>query len=157
MDTNEDEARLEKRYDDFYQKLRKRMRHWVESTGQDHRWAELLMIAPDIFHLMVCLVFDKDVPQREKTKLFAAIAYFFSPLDLLPELLLGPIAFIDDIALACFVINSMLSSVDTDVIRKHWAGEGDILELVEVVAAKGDEWLGTGLWKRVRQYIARRK
>ncbi|NUQ42510.1 MAG: DUF1232 domain-containing protein [Calditrichaceae bacterium] len=41
---------------------------------------------------------------------FAAI-YFFSPLDLLPEALLGPLGFADDAALLAFVIKRIIDKV----------------------------------------------
>lgn len=42
--------------------------------------------------------------------IFAAI-YFFSPLDLLPEALLGPLGFADDAALLAFVIKRIIDKV----------------------------------------------
>jgi len=42
--------------------------------------------------------------------IFAAI-YFFSPLDLLPEALLGPLGFADDAALLAFVIKRVIDKV----------------------------------------------
>ena len=107
----------------------------------------------ELFHLLVCLLFDKDVPEREKTKILMAIAYFISPLDLLPELLLGPVAFVDDVAIACFVLNSLMKNVEPEIINRHWAGEDDVLELVEIVVSHGDAWLGSGLFRRIKGFL----
>ena len=142
-----------KRYEDFYRKLRVRIRKWLDERETEHKWAEILLLAPDLFHLLVCLLFDKDVPEREKTKILMAVAYFISPLDLLPELLLGPVAFVDDIAIACFILNSLMKNVEPEVIERHWAGEDDLLELVAIVVSRGDAWLGSGLFRRIKGYL----
>ena len=140
---------MQKRCEDFYQKLRVRIRKWLDERETEHKWAEILLLAPDLFHLLVCLLFDKDVPEREKTKILMAVAYFISPLDLLPELLLGPVAFVDDIAIACFILNSLMKNVEPEVIERHWAGEDDLVELVAIVVSRGDAWLGSGLFRRI--------
>ena len=146
---------MEKRYEDFYRKLRGRIRKWLDGREKKHKWAEILLLAPDLFHLLVCLLFDKDVPEREKTKILMAIAYFISPLDLLPELLLGPVAFVDDVAIACFVLNSLVKNVEPEVIERHWAGEDDLLEIVAVVVSHGDAWLGSGLFRRIKGFLGK--
>ena len=58
-----------------------------------------------------------------KQKVGAAIAYFISPVDLIPEGLVGPAGYIDDVALAAYVLNSILNSVGPEVLEDHWAGD----------------------------------
>jgi len=71
---------------DFYQQLRADIRTWLETkTGRSSKWSEYLLVAPDLFHLLCKLALDKEVPAGEKAKLAGAIAYFVSPIDLLPE------------------------------------------------------------------------
>jgi len=43
---------------------------------------------------------DARIPLAHKAQLAAAIAYFVSPFDLIPEGLIGPGGFLDDIALS---------------------------------------------------------
>jgi len=142
---------------DFYHLLRRRIRAWAESkTGRMHRFAEFLLWGPDLFHLLVKLVNDDDVPRKHKLQIGFAIAYFISPIDLLPDMLLGPIGFLDDIALAAFVLNNLLNDVDPKVLRKHWAGDEDVLVVVRKVVREADRILGKGLALKVRALVGRR-
>ena len=135
--------------DDFYQKLRLKFKDWSGS----HKWAEYLMCAPDLFHLLCKLSLDKEVPSSEKLKLGAAITYFISPIDFLPEALLGPVGYMDDIALAAFVLNSIVNNTNEELLLKHWAGERDILELIRQILAVADKMVGSGLWRKLKKLI----
>ena len=97
---------------DFYQRLRLELREWAESEGRGHQWLSWVMLAPDLFHLLIRLAADPEVSLTEKGKLGAVILYFISPLDLLPELLLGPPGFLEDIVLATYALNSMINSTN---------------------------------------------
>lgn len=138
----------------FYRKLRKRMMSWIETEeGRTHKWAEILMAGPDLFHLLWRLTLDPEVPGGMKVKLIGALTYFISPIDLLPEAFLGPIGYLDDIALAAYVLNDLVNRSDPELIRKHWAGDGDGLDLIRKIVAVADEMIGSGLWERVKKYL----
>jgi uncharacterized membrane protein YkvA (DUF1232 family) len=137
---------------DFYQNLRNRIKTWLQSEeGRKTEWADLLLLAPDLFHLLCKLVIDSEVPVAEKAKLGAAIVYFMFPVDLLPEALVGPIGYADDIAVAAWVLNNMLNRIDQRIIVKHWAGEGQILELIQSIVAQADKMIGSGLWEKIKR------
>ena len=141
---------------DFYKKLRSQIDKWAESKhAKRYRWAKYILIAPDLFHLLTRLSIDPEVPVQHKAKVVAALAYFIMPFDLLPELLVGPIGFVDDIALASYVINGIVNNVDPEIVRRHWAGKSDILILVKEVLATADKMIGKGLWHKVRQVLSR--
>ena len=125
--------KADEKHEDFYRRLRARMRSWLAGKGRGHKWADILMAAPDLFHLLVRLSVDPDVPRSERAKLWGAIAFFISPVDLIPELVLGPVGFIDDAALAAYVLHSLLQHTDAEVLRRHWAGDGDVLEVIQRV------------------------
>lgn len=135
--------------EDFYQKLRKKIRNWAQSKkGKTSKWSEYIMAAPDLFHLLVKLSLDKNIPAKEKAKLAAAIAYFISPLDFIPELILGPIGYVDDIALAAYVLNNLINKIDPEIIVKYWAGDTDILFLIKKILKVSDEMVGHK-WKKI--------
>ena len=139
---------------DFYQKLRRKIKTWSEKEeNQSYRWAKWLLLAPDLFHLLIRLVADPDVPLTEKVKLAAVVAYFISPLDLLPEMILGPTGFLDDIVLSAYALNSMVNRVDPVLVRKHWAGEGDVLITLQNIVNLADQMIGSGLFKKIRRVI----
>ena len=142
---------------DFYQSLRHRIREWLNTrNGSAGKWAEYLMLVPDLFHLLCKLSIDNEVPVKERIKLGAAIAYFVSPFDLVPEALVGVIGFADDIALAAYVLNSLVNTCNSDILKRHWAGDRDVLELIQRILRSGDRMgrtgvLGKGVWKKVKR------
>ena len=145
---------MDEKEHDFYQKLRQRIKAWYEKEGSSsYRWAEWLLLAPDLFHLLVRLAADPDVPLEEKAKLAAVIAYFISPLDLFPELILGPTGFLDDICLSAYALNGIINRIEPAIVQKHWAGETDVLEVVQKILERADRMLGSGLFKRVKRVL----
>ena len=136
---------------DFYQKFREEMREWLMSnTGKNHKFAEYLMFGPDLFHLLCKLSFDKDVPVAEKAKLAGTIAYFVSPLDLVPEALTGPLGYVDDIALSAYVLNGIINNTGAEIVQKHWAGDEDVLNVIQQILKVADEMVGSGLWNKLK-------
>lgn len=138
---------------DFYQQLRNRIKAWEIKEGANHTWAEYILLAPDLFHLLCKLAMDKEVPSKEKAKLAAAIAYFVSPIDIIPEALVGPVGYVDDIAFAAYVLNSIIKSSNEEIVLKHWAGEKDLLIVLRDILQVADEMVGSGLWRRLKKFI----
>jgi len=133
---------------DFYFKLRAKIETYLQK--HDSPYADYLLLAPDLFHLLVKLSIDKRVPRDKKVKFLAVIAYFISPLDFLPEMLLGPLGYFDDIALTAYVINQYINETDSAVVRELWAGDQDILTLIKNIVAMADKFIGSGLWNKIR-------
>jgi len=139
---------------DFYQKLRMDIREWLQTkTGRSSKWSEYILLAPDLFHLLAKLAMDKNVPSGEKAKIAGALAYFVSPIDLLPEALLGPIGYLDDVALAAYVINSVMQKCDPGIITRHWAGEQDVLVVVRQIVDVAADMLGNQIWQKLKKLV----
>jgi len=139
---------------DFYIKLRQKIQQWLDSKGgKSHQWARYLIWAPDLFHLLWKLSLDENVPKKDKVKLVAALAYFISPIDLIPEAIFGPVAFTDDIALAAYVLNGLVNHIDPEIVRKHWAGDEDVLQVIQKILAVADKMVGRGLWNKLKAKV----
>lgn len=135
---------------DFYQKLRADIKKWLEEkTASKNTWTEYIMLAPDLFHLLTKLSLDPDVPASKKVKIAGIIAYFISPLDFLPEMLLGPVGYLDDIALTAYILNDILNEVDPQIVRRNWVGEQDSLLLIKNIIANANNMVGSGVWKKI--------
>ena len=133
---------------DYYIKLRKKIEDYLRK--HDNRYTDYLLLAPDLFHLLVKLSLDERVPSDKKAKFALVIAYFISPLDLLPELMLGPLGYLDDIALTAYVINQYINETDSSIVRELWAGDQDILTAIKNIISATDKFIGSGLWKKIR-------
>ena len=142
---------MEQKYDDFYKKIRSQIADYLEK--KDFKYSDMLLLAPDIFHLMVKMSLDPRVPRDKKIKLAAAIAYFISPIDFIPEAILGPIGYMDDLAISAWVLNDFINSGDLDILYEHWAGSGDVLANIQNILTVADRYLGQGLWERLKQKV----
>ncbi|HGY54970.1 MAG TPA: DUF1232 domain-containing protein [Caldithrix abyssi] len=142
---------MEKKYKDFYIKLRTQVAGYLEK--HNFKYADLLLLVPDFFHLLVKLSLDERVSREKKLKLAVAILYFLSPFDFLPEAFFGPIGYMDDLALAAYVLNDFINQGDMDILYEHWAGESDLLASVQNILTIADHYLGSGLWDKIRSKI----
>jgi len=146
---------------DFYIKLRDKVSKWFEKNAdQKPEYANYILLVPDFFYLLVRLTLDDRIPAIDKAKFAGVIAYFFSPIDFLPEALLGPIGYLDDLVLACYVLNLYINQQDETgkaVVKELWPGDHDVLTTIQSVMQKADEWIGSGLLKKIKDVYRRFK
>ena len=94
---------------------------------------EFITEIPDFLKLMYKLVKDPRVSTADKAILGAAIAYVFSPVDLIPDFIpfLGQI---DDAYIVAIALQRLLNSAGEGIIREHWeGGTGAIASLQNVI------------------------
>jgi uncharacterized membrane protein YkvA (DUF1232 family) len=105
---------------------------------------EYALLAPRLVKLVLRLMRDPRVPARSKAMLFVLGGYLASPIDIIPDFIVG-IGHLDDLVVAAFALNQILNRVDDDIVREHWEGEEDILEvvrnIVEIAAGFVPRWL----------------
>lgn len=134
----------------FYHKLRRTVKIWAGGEqSKANQYADYIMASPDLFMLLVRLSRDDRVSRANKARMAGAVAYFINPLDLIPELILGPPGLVDDIALAALVLHSLLETTDPSIVREHWEGSADILDLIRGVLSSADTMLGGPVWRRL--------
>ncbi len=139
---------------DFYQKLRTSIRKWEQTKdGHKNKWMEYLLMAPDLFHLLTKLVMDKAVNFEMKSKMALVILYFISPIDLIPEALLGPGGYIDDIVLSAYMISLFINQNSPEIVYKHWAGEGDILKILQKITSNASNMVGRGILSKLKRKV----
>ncbi|HDR03924.1 MAG TPA: DUF1232 domain-containing protein [Candidatus Marinimicrobia bacterium] len=134
-----------RKYEDYYTRLRDKIRRASTKQGKNKTISELIFLAPDLFHLMVKLLFSHEVAVADKLKIAGALAYFMSPIDLLPEAFLGIAGYADDIVVAALVINSMLKKY-ANLTQDHWAGESEILTVVGKILEQAEQLVGKRIW-----------
>lgn len=127
-------------YMDFYDKLRAKLVAFTKKkNGKDRKFVSILLFVPDLFHLLVSAMLDKDIAGRDKALIGAGLAYFMLPLDFLPEGLLGFGGFVDDIIVATFVINTLINRLGASAIEKHWSGDEGLLHVLQKITAKTEK------------------
>ena len=143
----------DKKHNDFYHTLREKIDQWLQDKKMGGKYSKYLLLAPDLFHLLCKLSVDPEVPARQKAKLGIAIAYFITPMDFVPELLIGPVGYMDDIALAAYVLNGIVNHVDPELVRRYWAGDENILKYIKQILSSAEKMLGSGVWAKVKRTI----
>lgn len=137
----------------FYRRLRDRVKRWGGGRHISGRRLEYLLVAPDLFILLSRLSLDGRVPIGAKAKVAAGVAYFVTPLDVIPDFL-GPPGFVDDVLVAAWILKAVaaqLNQLDSSILEEHWEGEQDVLEQVTRIVDGADWLLGRAL-----HFVARR-
>jgi uncharacterized membrane protein YkvA (DUF1232 family) len=105
---------------------------------------EYLLLLPRLVKLLWRLVRDPRVPARSKATLLVVGGYLAFPLDVVPDFIPG-IGQIDDLIMIAFALDQMLNRIPEDVVREHWEGDEDVLqilrEILDITTAFVPGWL----------------
>ena len=115
------------------------------------RMKNLLMFVPNMVLLCGRLLTDPRVPRTEKALVAGAIIYALIPLDLIPDMI-PFVGQIDDAYLIAMTLLRLVDRTDPRVLREHWNGGGDIVQLVESTAMLAAKLLP----KRIRGVLTSR-
>jgi len=143
---------MKNKEEDFYKSLRIKMNKWVKSDeGNTHKYVEYILVTPDFFYVLWQLMLDERIPYEFKMKVGLVVAYFISPIDLIPEAVVGPIGYLDDVALSAGLLNKMMED-SGDIVEEHWKEVSDInlLKLIKSILKVVDNLIGRGMWDRLR-------
>ncbi|MFS8084943.1 MAG: YkvA family protein [Acidobacteriota bacterium] len=97
------------------------------------RMKNLLMFLPNMVMLSARLMVDSRVPRTERALFAAAVIYAVIPFDFIPDML-PFVGQIDDLFLVSLTLLRLIDRTDDLVVREHWRGGGDIVQLAESAA-----------------------
>jgi uncharacterized membrane protein YkvA (DUF1232 family) len=115
------------------------------------RMTNLLLVIPNLLLLSARLMADPRVPAKERLLVAGAIAYAFMPLDFIPDML-PFIGQVDDAYLVALTLLRLMSVTEPRVVREHWRGGGDVVELIGATALIAARLLP----KRIRRVLTSR-
>jgi len=92
----------------------------------------LLMFLPNMVILCGRLMVDKRVPRAERALFAAAVIYAIIPFDFIPDMI-PFVGQIDDLFLISLTLLRLIDRTDDMVVREHWRGGGDVVQLAESV------------------------
>lgn len=135
------------------QRLYDRLRAQVVAPrqGGPSGFRDLLLLLPDLTVLLFRLIRDERVPIGAKAIAIMGVGYILSPIDLIPEIVLGPIGLIDDLLVVGAALSRLLNTVHPDVVRSHWSGQGDALDAIHRVT----RWTEVQVTGRVKSVVRR--
>ena len=98
------------------------------------RMKNLLMFLPNMVMLCLKLMVDKRVPLTERALFAGAVIYAVVPFDFIPDMI-PFVGQVDDLFLIALTVLRLIDRTDDLVVREHWRGGGDIVQLAESAAA----------------------
>jgi uncharacterized membrane protein YkvA (DUF1232 family) len=137
----------------MYSYLRKKVTRWFNRKGHRKRYGEYILLVPDLLYLLVQLMLDRRITRRSRTVLLLATVYFISPIDFFPELIAGPVGFIDDVGIAIYALNKIINRENCEVVESHWKGKKNILAVVQQSLESANRMVGGGMWRRIKRYF----
>ena len=102
------------------------------------RLKNLLLVIPNLLLLCARLLTDRRVPGPERAMVAGAVVYAIIPFDLIPDMI-PFVGQIDDVYLIALTLLRLMERTDPKIVREHWEGGGDVVELIgaaAMVAAK---------------------
>jgi uncharacterized membrane protein YkvA (DUF1232 family) len=115
------------------------------------RLKNLLLFIPNMLLLCARLLTDPRVPATEKALLGGAILYAIIPFDLIPDMI-PFVGQIDDAYLIALTLLRLMEKTDPKVVREHWRGGGDVVQLVGAAALVAAKFLP----QRIRRVLTSR-
>ena len=99
------------------------------ALGRRSQARELATLIPKLVVLFRGLLGNPRVSRSSKAWLWFALAWFVSPIDLIPEFLpvVGPL---DDAIVAALVLRHVLRGTDRAVLVDHWRGDPSTLDAI---------------------------
>src|SRR5690606_16449675 len=102
----------------FYDRVRSTV--VAPHPGERSNVRDALLLLPDLTVLLFRLLRDPRVPVGGKAIALLGVGYVLSPVDLVPEALLGPIGLMDDLMIVAATLSRIVNYVHPDVVRSHW-------------------------------------
>ena len=97
------------------------------------RMKNLLLFFPNLLLLSARLMVDPRVPTTERVLVAGAILYAVIPFDFIPDFI-PFVGQVDDAYLIAMTLLRLMTVTDPAVVRQHWRGGGDVVELVGATA-----------------------
>ena len=104
------------------------------------RMKNLLMFLPNLVALCGRLMTDRRVPAADKALFAGAILYALMPFDFIPDMI-PFVGQVDDAYLISLALLRLIRHTNADVVREHWSGGGDVVELAEAIVGLAPKFL----------------
>lgn len=140
----------------FYENLRKKVRKYSqEKGGKAGVLTEYLFLLPDFFILAARLAIDDRVSSKKKIIAGAILTYLILPIDIIPDFI-PVIGYVDDLVLAVLGLNMILNDIDKQILLDNWSGEGNLLELLQTITAKAEQFLDKNVMQKIKHWISKK-
>lgn len=155
------EAKVKEAREAFYRRVGEALAEWARDIGAapvadgEQGYAEHIPKAPLLFRLLEALALEAEVSTEGKAQIAVVLSYFSAPQDEVPEAVVGPSGYVDDVALAALTVKEIADRAGTDVVRRCWPEEEDPGPVIDEVLRFARYAMGTETWRRVRAEFRR--
>ena len=109
---------------------------------QNDQWRatvrEGIMLIPNVVKLLARIATDRRVTVRSKAFAAAVLVYVISPIDLIPDFVIG-FGKLDDLILSAVAIQHLIESAGPEIVAEHWDGSEASLDMILTAAEMGAE------------------
>lgn len=144
------EVQITEARDQFYRTIRRVLDEWAGDIGGGQGYAKHIPKAPILLRLLENLALEEAVPARHKAQIAVAMAYFTAPEDAMPEEMVGPCGYVDDLALAALVADEIADSAGAAVVRRCWPEEDDPIPVIRDILRFARYAIGPAAWSSIR-------
>lgn len=142
----------------FYDRLRQRVSDFLEERGGSlgQTASDYLLLVPDIFILLSRLALDKDVPKDQRALIGSALAYFVMPIDLLPEVFMGPMGYLDDLVLTAAVLSRAFGDDLERFTDRHWSGSDKLRGVLADLSTTAESLVGKNVYGKITDLLRKK-
>ena len=116
------------------------------------KYSDYLFIIPDIAALLYRLLKDKRVDIKTKLIISAAVSYIAFPTDIIPDKI-PFIGKVDEIAVAFFALDRVISDVPMNIILENWQGKNDLVLVLKNILEYAVNFTGATNVNRIYNFI----
>ena len=99
---------------------------------------EAIWLLPNVAKLLARIVRDRRVPVRAKAFAAAVLIYVISPIDIIPDFVIG-FGKLDDLILSAVAIQYLIEAAGPEIVAEHWDGSESSLDMLLTAAEMGAE------------------
>jgi len=109
-----------------------------DGTGLSPTIREAIWLLPNVMKLLGRIVRDRRVPVRSKAFAAAVMVYVISPIDIIPDFVIG-FGKLDDLILSAVAIQHLIETAGPEIVAEHWDGSEASLDMLLTAAEMGAE------------------
>ncbi len=99
---------------------------------------EAIWLLPNVVKLLGRIIKDRRVSVRAKAFAAAVLVYVLSPIDIIPDFVIG-FGKLDDLILSAVAIQHLIEAAGEEIVAEHWDGSQGSLDLILTAAEMGAE------------------
>lgn len=140
----------------YYEWLKRRSADFVrEETNPET--ASILEAAPDLFLLLLLLLRDRRLPEKQQRIAGSVLSYFLLPTDLIPETLQGVLGIREDLFLVALYLQTLKDQGLESVAETNWVRDTPLYDLVERILGWEGDMIPSSVIETLREAVRHSK